>query len=54
MQCAATAATAVGTASGIRAWLASRGLLVTPARARAASALLGTVAVIAAGVAITP
>jgi hypothetical protein len=54
MQCAAAAATTVGAASGIRAWLAGRGLLLSPGRARAATAVLATVAVIAAGVAISP
>jgi hypothetical protein len=54
MQCAAVATTAVGAASGIRAWLAAHGLLVSPARARAASVLLGMLAVIAAGVVFSP
>lgn len=51
VQCAATAATAVGTASGLRAWARARaGAWLTPARLRLLSGGLMSVAVLAAGV----
>jgi phage tail sheath protein FI len=50
MQCAATAATAVGTAAGLRAWIRGHaGVWLTPARMRAVTILLATAAVIASG-----
>ena len=54
MQCAAAAAVAVGSASGLRAWVAAKqpGWL-TPRRLRAVSAALVSVAVLAAGFAGT-
>ena len=52
MQCAATAAVAVGSASGIRAWLQTHGgAWLTPKRMRAATIVLLTLAVLASGVA---
>jgi hypothetical protein len=51
MQCAATAAVAVGSASGIRAWIRARGEWATPARMRALTAGLVVVAVLVAGLA---
>ncbi len=52
MQCAATAAVAVGSASGIRAWLKARGgAWLTPRRLRAATIVLLTLAVVGSGVA---
>jgi hypothetical protein len=51
MQCAATAAVAVGSASGIRAWLhARKPRWLTPGRMRAATIVLLTGAVLASGV----
>jgi hypothetical protein len=51
MQCAATAAAAVGSASGIRAWLRSRGGdWLTPRRLRFATVSLLLLAVVASGV----
>jgi len=51
MQCAATAATAVGTASGLRAWARSAGgAWLTTRRLRALTAGLMSVAVLAAGI----
>jgi hypothetical protein len=51
MQCMAGAMTAVGAASGLRAWLASRGFgWLTPARLRFATASLIAAAVIVASV----
>jgi hypothetical protein len=50
MQCAATAATAVGSAAGIRAWLRGRGR-VGPGTMRALTAGLVVVAVVVAGLA---
>ena len=50
MQCAASAATAVGAASGIRVWLASRGgALLTPRRMRFVTIALLTAAVVVSG-----
>jgi hypothetical protein len=52
MQCAATAAAAVGSASGIRAWVRARGSRwATPARLRALTVALMVVAVLVAGLA---
>lgn len=54
MQCAATAAVAVGSASGLRAWVkAKQPAWLTPPRMRAVSAALVSVAVLAAGFAGT-
>ena len=51
MQCLATASVAVGSASGIRAWLHSHpGHWLTPARMRAITVGLLTLAVIVSGV----
>ena len=51
MQCAATATVAVGSASGIRAWLRmNAGDWLTPARMRALTIGLLTLAVIASGI----
>jgi hypothetical protein len=51
VQCAATAAAAVGSASGVRAWLRARsGAWLTPARLRAITIGLLTLAVIVSGV----
>lgn len=51
MQCMATAATAVGSASGIRAWLRSRGgSWLTPPRMRFITVALLALAVIVSGV----
>jgi hypothetical protein len=51
MQCMATATVAVGSASGIRAWLRGHGgSWLTPGRMRAATIGLLTLAVLAAGV----
>jgi hypothetical protein len=51
MQCAATATVAVGSASGIRAWLRMHaGSWLTPARMRAVTIGLLTLAVIASGI----
>ncbi len=53
MQCAATAAVAVGSASGIRAWLASHaGTWLTTARMKAVTVGLLVLAVIASGAAL--
>jgi hypothetical protein len=53
MQCAATAAVAVGSASGLRAWVRARSpRWLTEARMKAISATLVVVAVIAAGSAV--
>lgn len=50
IQCAATATVAVGSASGIRAWLRLRGgAWLTPPRMRMITVALLTVAVIASG-----
>jgi hypothetical protein len=50
MQCAATAAVAVGSASGIRAWLRARGgAWLTAARMRVVTVALLGGAVLAAG-----
>lgn len=50
MQCAATAAAAVGTASGTRAWVRSHaGSWLTPGRMRMITIALLAVAVVAAG-----
>jgi hypothetical protein len=52
MQCAATAAVAVGSASGLRAWVRARGGgWATPRRMRALTAALVVVAVLVAGLA---
>jgi hypothetical protein len=52
MQCAATAAVAVGSASGIRAWIRARGeRWATAARMRTLTAGLVVVAVLVAGLA---
>jgi hypothetical protein len=51
MQCAATAAAAVGSASGVRAWLRSHaGDRLTPTRMRVITIGLLTAAVLVAGV----
>jgi hypothetical protein len=51
MQCAATATVAVGSASGIRAWLRGHtGEWLTPARMKAITVGLLTLAVIVSGV----
>ena len=51
MQCYATAATAVGGASGMRAWVAARSpRWLTPRRMRVLTAVLLTIAVLASGV----
>jgi hypothetical protein len=51
IQCAATATVAVGSASGIRAWLRARGgAWLTPGRMRAITAGLLTLAVIVSGI----
>ncbi|MDX6581499.1 MAG: hypothetical protein QOI10_683 [Solirubrobacterales bacterium] len=51
MQCAATATVAVGSASGIRAWLRLHaGSWLTPVRLRAITIGLLTLAVVASGV----
>jgi hypothetical protein len=51
MQCAATAAVAVGSASGIRAWLRGHGgAWLTPARMRAITVGLLTAAVVVSAV----
>jgi hypothetical protein len=53
MQCAATAATAVGTAAGLRAWIRGHaGAWLTEARLRGVTIALATGAVIASGVAL--
>jgi len=52
MQCMAAAATTVGAASGIRAWLGRYAARIGPARMRAMTAGLGVVAVLGAGVAL--
>lgn len=50
MQCAATAAVAVGSASGIRAWLRARGgEWLTPGRLRVATLSLLALAVVGSG-----
>ena len=52
MQCAATAAVAVGSASGLRAWVHARSpRWATPARMRVLTAGLLVVAVLVAGLA---
>jgi hypothetical protein len=52
MQCAATAAVAVGSASGIRSWIRGRGeRWATPRRMQALTAGLVVVAVLVAGLA---
>ena len=52
MQCAATAAAAVGSASGLRAWARAKGgAWLTPPRLRALTAVLVVMAVLVAGVA---
>ena len=54
MQCAATAAVAVGSASGLRAWVAAKQpRWLTPSRLRALTVALMGVAVLAAGMAGT-
>ena len=54
MQCAATAAVAVGSASGIRAWLqAHGGAWLTQARMRAITIVLLAVAVAVSGVGLS-
>lgn len=51
MQCAATATVAVGSASGIRAWLRGHGgAWLTPKRRRAITIGLLTLAVIVSGI----
>jgi hypothetical protein len=51
MQCAATAAVAVGSASGIRAWLRIRAAAwLTASRMKAVSVALLSLAVIASGI----
>jgi hypothetical protein len=51
MQCAATAAVAVGSASGVRAWLRGHGgAWLTPGRMRAITVGLLTVAVVVSAV----
>jgi hypothetical protein len=51
IQCAATATVAVGSASGIRAWLRMHGgSWLTPARMKAVTIVLLTLAVVASGV----
>jgi hypothetical protein len=51
MQCMATATVAVGSASGLRAWLRFHGgAWLTPGRMRAITIALLTVAVLGAGV----
>jgi hypothetical protein len=51
MQCAATAAAAVGSASGIRAWLQRHaGAWLTPARLRVATIVLLLAAVAVSGI----
>ena len=53
VQCAATAAVTVGTASGLRAWLrARRGAWLTPWRMRVATVALLSLAVLASGLAL--
>jgi hypothetical protein len=53
VQCIGTAAVAVGTASGIRAWLALRSpAWLTGGRMRALTAALLTVAVLASGLSV--
>ena len=49
MQCVAAAATTIGAASGIRAWLGRLGDRVRPRRLRAATLVLATLAVLGAG-----
>jgi hypothetical protein len=50
MQCMATASVAVGSASGIRAWIRHRGgSWLTPGRMRAVTVALLTLAVLASG-----
>jgi hypothetical protein len=50
-QCAAIAATAVGTASGLRAWIRSRGAgRLTPVGLRVITIALLTIAVLVSGV----
>jgi hypothetical protein len=52
MQCAATAAAAVGSASGLRAWARAKGgAWLTPRRLRALTAGLVVMAVVVAGIA---
>ena len=54
MQCMATATVAVGSASGIRAWLRIHGgSWLTPGRMRAATVALLTLAVLGAGVGLS-
>jgi hypothetical protein len=51
IQCAATATVAVGSASGIRAWLRMHaGSWLTPARMKAVTIVLLALAVVASGV----
>jgi hypothetical protein len=51
MQCAATASVAVGSASGVRAWLRGHaGAWLTPGRLKAITVVLLTLAVIVSGV----
>jgi hypothetical protein len=51
MQCAVTAATAVGGAAGLRAWAAARRpTWLSPQRLRLLTAALLTIAVVVAGV----
>jgi hypothetical protein len=53
MQCVATASVTVGAASGVRAWLRAKGgSWLTPARMRAITIALLTLAVLAAGIGI--
>jgi hypothetical protein len=53
VQCVGAAATAVGTASGLRAWLAARaGAWLTPKRLRIATISLLTLAVLGSSVAL--
>jgi hypothetical protein len=50
MQCLAAAATTVGAASGLRAWLAARaGRWMTPPRKRVLTLALTTLAILGAG-----
>jgi hypothetical protein len=50
MQCAAVAATTVGAASGIRAWLGRYSARLGPRVIRGATIALGVISVLAAGV----
>jgi hypothetical protein len=49
MQCLTTAAAAVGTASGLRAWLVERVSWMTPRRTRMVTIALLTLAVVVSG-----